>query len=84
MPTKEIDAAIKALEIQLRHYENLLDQSIRNNEILSQVKVIYHDLKKVAEKLKELKKIRKRGTQKIELINTSISTDWLLRLALPM
>lgn len=58
MPTKEIDAAIKALEIQVSHYENLLDQSIRNNEILSQVKVIYHDLKKVSEKLKELKKIQ--------------------------
>ena len=59
MPTKEIDAAIKALEIQVRHYENLLDQSFRNNEILSQVKVIYHDLKKVSEKLRELKKIQK-------------------------
>ena len=64
MPTKEIDAAIKALEIQLRHYENLLDQSIRNNEILSQVKVIYHDLKKVAEKLRELKKIQEEGDSK--------------------
>ncbi len=58
MPTKEIDAAIKALEIQVRHYENLLEQSIRNNEILSQVKVIYHDLKKVSEKLRELKKLQ--------------------------
>jgi hypothetical protein len=58
MPTKEIDAAIKALEIQVRHYENLLDQSIRNDEILSQVKVIYHDLKKVSEKLNELKKLK--------------------------
>jgi hypothetical protein len=64
MPTKEIDAAIKALEIQLRHYENLLDQSIRNNEILSQVKVIYHDLKKVSEKLRELKKIQEEGDSK--------------------
>lgn len=58
MPTKEIDAAIKALEIQVHHYENLLDQSIRNNEILSQVKVIYHDLKKVSEKLRELKRLQ--------------------------
>jgi tRNA1(Val) A37 N6-methylase TrmN6 len=64
MPTKEIDAAIKALEIQVRHYENLLDQSIRNNEILSQVKVIYHDLKKVSEKLRELKKLQETNDSK--------------------
>ncbi len=64
MPTQEIDAAIKALEIQVRHYENLLDQSIRNNEILSQVKVIYHDLKKVSEKLRELKKLQQADDSK--------------------
>lgn len=58
MPTQEIDAAIKALEIQVRHYEDLLDQSIRRNEILAQVKVIYHDLKVVSEKLKNLKKLQ--------------------------
>jgi hypothetical protein len=60
MPTQEIDAAIKALEIQLRHYENLLDQSIRNNEILAKTKVIYHDLKAVSDKLKELKRFQAR------------------------
>jgi len=58
MPTQEIDAAIKALEIQVHHYENLLDQSICNNEILAKVKVIYQDLKAVSGKLKELKKIQ--------------------------
>ncbi len=51
MPTEEIDVAIRALEIQLRHYENLFDQSLNNNEILSKVKVIYHDLKAVSDKL---------------------------------
>jgi uncharacterized membrane protein len=59
MPTHEIDAAIKALEIQLKHYETILDQSIRNNEILSKTKVIYQDLKIVSEKLKALKKFKK-------------------------
>jgi hypothetical protein len=60
MPTKEINAAIKALEIQVHHYENLLDQSISNNEILAKAKVIYRDLKEVSEKLKELKKLQKK------------------------
>jgi hypothetical protein len=49
------------LEVQLKHYENLLDQSIRNNEILGKVKVIYRDLKAVSEKLKELKKLQSEG-----------------------
>ena len=66
MPTKEIDAAIKALEIQLHHYENLLDQSIRNNEILGKVKVIYHDLKAVSDKLKELKKLQGKEDPQLE------------------
>ncbi len=60
MPTREIDAAIKALEIQLRHYEDLLDQSIRDNEILVNVKVIYRELKEVSNELEELKKLRER------------------------
>ena len=58
MPTEEVSAEIKALEIQQRQYENLLDQSISNNEILAKVKVIYHDLKAVSDKLKELKKLQ--------------------------
>jgi hypothetical protein len=57
MPTEEINAAIRALEIQVHHYEKLLDQSIRGNEILAKVKVIYHDLKAVSDKLNELKKL---------------------------
>ncbi len=58
MPTKEIDAAIAALEIQLNHYEMMFDRSIRNNEIFAKTKIIYRDLKAVSEKLKELKKIK--------------------------
>jgi hypothetical protein len=60
MPTQEIDAAIKALEIQLHHYENLLDQSISANEIFAKTKIIYHDLKLVSDKLHELKKFKKK------------------------
>jgi hypothetical protein len=58
MPTQEIDAAIRALEIQLQHYGKLLDQSIRANEILAKTKVIYKDLKAVSDKLHELKKLQ--------------------------
>ncbi len=58
MPTEEVNAEIKALEIQQRQYEKLLDQSISNNEILAKVKIIYHDLKAVSDKLKELKKLQ--------------------------
>jgi hypothetical protein len=58
MPIEEINAAIKALEIQLNYYENLLDQSISNNEILARTKVIYQDLKLIVDKLEKLKKMK--------------------------
>ena len=58
MPTKEIDVAIKELERQVEYYENLLDKSISNNEILLKVKFIYHQLKDVSQKLHELKKMK--------------------------
>lgn len=58
MPTEEIKAAIKELEIQVNHYQNLLDKSISQNEIFAKVKVIYRDLKAVSDKLKELKKMQ--------------------------
>ena len=58
MPTEEINAAIKALEIQVSHYQNLLDKSISQNEIFAKVKIVYKDLKAVSEKLKELKKLQ--------------------------
>jgi hypothetical protein len=58
MPTKEINAAIIALEAQLSHYEKLLDQSISNNEILAKTKVILRELRKVSQELNELKKLK--------------------------
>ena len=58
MPIKEIDAAIAALHTQLLHHENLMDQSIRNDEIFAKTKIIYRDLKEIAEKLKKLKKLK--------------------------
>ncbi len=58
MPTKEINTAITTLEGQLKHYENLLDQSISNGEILAKTKVILRNLKKVSQDLIELKKYK--------------------------
>ena len=61
MPTQEINAAIAALEAQLKHYENLLDHSITNNEILSKTKVILQELRKVSKDLNDLKKLKGDG-----------------------
>ena len=58
MPTKEINAAIATLEAQLKHYENLLDQSINNNVILAKTKIILRELKQVSKELNELKKLK--------------------------
>lgn len=57
MPTKEIKAAIVALESQLKHYENLLDRSISNDEVLAKTKKILLKLKEVSQELIELKKL---------------------------
>jgi hypothetical protein len=60
MPTQEINEAITALESQLYHYENLLDKSISNNEILAKTKVILLRLKEVSQELNELKKLKRK------------------------
>lgn len=57
MQTPDLQAEIAALEIQLKHFENLLDQSIINNEVLAKTKLILHEVKKVSEKLNELKRL---------------------------
>ncbi len=58
MPKKEVAAAIAELENQLRYYENLLDHSIGNNEILAKTKVILLKLKEVSQELNELKNFK--------------------------
>jgi hypothetical protein len=57
MQSQDNNAEIAALEIQFKHYQKLLDQSIRSNEIFAKTKVIYHDMKIVSDKLNKLKKI---------------------------
>ena len=55
MEPQDRRAEIAALEIQLKRYEYLFDQSIKNNEVLAKTKIILHDIKLVSEKLIELK-----------------------------
>jgi hypothetical protein len=58
MPTQEINAAIAALEAQLRHHEILLEQAIDKNEILAKTKIILRKLREISRELNELKKIK--------------------------
>jgi hypothetical protein len=58
MPTLEDHNAMEALELQLRHYQNLLDQSIREKDPLIKTQGIYHELKIVSDQLHELKKLQ--------------------------
>ena len=57
MQTKDLQTEIAALEIQLKHLHNLLDQSFRNNEILAKTKIIYHDVRLLTDKLQQLKEM---------------------------
>jgi hypothetical protein len=49
-------AEIIDLEVQLRHFEKSLDQSIRNNEIFAKTKIIFQEMKIIYSKLLNLKK----------------------------
>lgn len=62
MQLTDLKAEIAALEIQTRHLEKILDQSIRNNEVLGKTKVIFHDLKLATEKLERLRQMTERAT----------------------
>jgi hypothetical protein len=57
MQTKDSTDEIRELEVQMAHYEKLLDLSFRNNEILAKTKIIYHQLKKISERLAAIKQI---------------------------
>jgi len=44
------------LEIQLAHYEKLLDKSISANEAFARTRAIFRELKKIKDRLEVLKK----------------------------
>jgi len=62
MQAKDCTNEIRDLEIQLAQYEKLLDLSFRNNDILAKTKVIYHQLKKISERLAAVKLISEQQT----------------------
>ncbi len=59
MQSPEVRAEIAALEIQLRDYKVLLDETISNNEIFAKAKNIFHEMKIISEKIENLKKSKK-------------------------
>jgi hypothetical protein len=57
MKLQELKAEITALEIQLAHYLKLFDDSIENNVEFAQTRPIFHELRKITEKIKEIRKL---------------------------
>ena len=49
-------AAIDALEAKLKEYELYLEESMNNNEILARTKIILHEIKRISQKIIELKR----------------------------
>ena len=58
MPTKGINSAIVALEIELLRFEQMLDRSVSNNEVFIKIKIIQRKLKEVSKELNELNKLQ--------------------------
>ena len=58
MPTKEIKTAIALLEVELKRYELLLDESIAKDEILAKTKTILHNLNQISKQLNDLKQLK--------------------------
>jgi hypothetical protein len=57
MSIPDIETEISFLENRLAHFEYLLDLSIKNNDVLTRTKAILHEVKKLSEKLNELKRV---------------------------
>ena len=55
MQTNDLIAEIAALEDQLKHHQKLLDKAFSDNVEFAEVKVIYHETKKIADKLEAVK-----------------------------
>jgi hypothetical protein len=59
MQSPEVKEEIAALEIKLRDYKLLLDESITNNEVFVKAKNIFHEIKIISEKIEDLKRPKK-------------------------
>jgi len=58
------EAEIAVLETLLTHYETMLSRSLIDNEEFRITKKIFHELKKIKKKMKELKGRKKIDTRK--------------------
>ena len=56
MQAQDKKTEIAVLERELAHFQLLLDKSFDANEELKKTRVIYHELKKIKDKLDELHK----------------------------
>jgi hypothetical protein len=61
MQPKDPKEEISILEIQLAEYEKILESSISANEEFAKTRDIFREIKKVRERLEELKRISNSG-----------------------
>jgi hypothetical protein len=61
MQPKDPKEEISILEIQLAEYEKILDSSISANEEFAKTRDIFREIKKVRERLEDLKRISNSG-----------------------
>jgi hypothetical protein len=57
MPPKSYKKEIASLELQLKDYEKHLEESIAKNEIFAKTKIIVQEIKRISQKLIELKRL---------------------------
>jgi hypothetical protein len=57
MSVHDLEIEMIALEKRLAHFEDLLELSIKNNDTLTRTRAILHEVKKLSEKLNELKRV---------------------------
>jgi N-methylhydantoinase B/oxoprolinase/acetone carboxylase alpha subunit len=57
MQVQDMKAEIAALESQVSVYEKLLDKAISDNVEFAKTKVIFHELKKISDKLQKIREI---------------------------
>ncbi len=55
MQSPELQLQIADLEKQLSHFQTQLDQAFEDNAELAKTKAIYHEMKKISEKLAKFK-----------------------------
>ncbi len=57
MQTSTLTTEIAVLEEQLEHHQKLLDKAFKENLQFAETKVIFHEVKKISDKLEKLKNI---------------------------